>query len=203
MEHQQAERQKMALRYMGGELTTVEREEFEWHYFECAECASKVRAMVAAPAAREPGREVRARHGWLSAFLAWRPSPALAMTCVALVVVSYEAVRERGRLAPQTVTTLQLTPDGARGSERAIGRQAGEFVVLTADLGDAAVSEWQWRIRNRNDGEILLEGTATIPPGGRLSLLIPVSRFGPGQYILAVRDSQQILPEITYGFKML
>ena len=206
MEHREDERQNVAGRYMAGELTTVEREDFERHYFECVKCAVGVRAMVQAgfTVAVASDGAATAKAGWLDALWSWRPRAAfvLATACVALVFTSYEALRARGRLGPQPVTAYHLLPDDVRGAERAIGNRSGEFVVLTADLPEAA-PEWKWQIRTADSSGLVLEGVAAVPPGGTLSLLMPVSRLTPGRFTLSLRDTSMAVPEITYSFRIL
>ena len=51
MEHQQAKEMHAAEKYVLGELPGELREQFEEHYFDCAECALDVRATAAFVAA--------------------------------------------------------------------------------------------------------------------------------------------------------
>ena len=47
LDHLKATKRNVADRYVLGELSPAQREEFEEHYFECAECAEDVRAFMA------------------------------------------------------------------------------------------------------------------------------------------------------------
>jgi hypothetical protein len=204
MEHRQAKRQNTIRRYMAGRLSTIEREDFEQHYFECAECADSVRDLVLSGAFEEekPRRETVLPE-WLRGFWSWRPTAAqlLVPACLLLVFTSYEALTARGRVAPQAVEAIHLAPD-TRSADPAIGQRAGGFVVLTVDVPEIA-QQWKWRIRSADRADILLEGVASASAGGVVNLLVPVSNFTPGKYILSVQDSASIAPEIAYRFRML
>jgi hypothetical protein len=201
MEHREAKRQNVARRYMTGELSTVEREDFEAHYFECAVCADDVRAIVhAGVPARSTARE-SSLWGWLGGFWQWRPTSAqlLAPACLALVFLSYQTLQMRDRLAPQSVTTYQLAQD-ARAAESAIDRSGG-FVVLAAAAPELA-NEVKWQIRPAVGGDAVLEGVVKNQPGRAANLLIPVDRLTPATYVLSLQDSGLIAPAITYRFRM-
>jgi hypothetical protein len=186
---------------MTGELSTAEREEFESHYFECAVCADDVRAIVMAVAPARTTVRGLSSWTWLAAFWQWRPTSAqlLAPACVALAFLSYQTLRMRDRLAPQSVKTYQLAPD-ARAAESSIDRSAG-FVVLAADAPEMA-HEVKWQIRDAQGGASVLEGVVKNQAGRAISLLIPVARLTPATYVLSLQDTGLIAPEITYRFRM-
>src|SRR5260370_16321693 len=76
MDHNEAIRLQAAVKYVLGELSQVQREEYEEHYFDCAECAIDLKALATfADTTREVLRQekadqlakdlVPARAGWL------------------------------------------------------------------------------------------------------------------------------------------
>src|SRR5260370_16794086 len=76
MDHNEAIRLQAAVKYVLGELSQVQREEYEEHYFDCAECAIDLKALATfADTTREVLRQekadqlakdlVPARGGWL------------------------------------------------------------------------------------------------------------------------------------------
>lgn len=201
MEHREAKRQNVARRYMTGELSTIEREDFEVHYFECAVCADDVREFVHAGATARDAAPASSPWEWLSVLWQWRPTSAqlLAPACLALAFLSYQTLEMRGRLAPQSVTTYRLAPD-ARAAESAIERSSG-FAVLAAD-GPEIASEVKWQIRNAEGGPAVLEGVVKKQPGREVSLLIPVDRFTSATYVLSLQDAGLMAPEIVYRFRM-
>ena len=200
MEHREAKQQNVAMRYMAGKLSARERERFEGHYFECEICAHDVREMVAAGApATEP---VPAPSLWRRLEMLWQWPPAasrlLVPACLVLAFVSFEAFRMRDGLAPQSVMAYHLSASDARGTEGSIDR-SGEFVVLTADVPEL-VRDFRWQLRAEAGGSVL-EGVAKSQPG-RVTLLAPVKSLKPGVYLLSLRDTGLIAPELTYRFRM-
>jgi len=210
MDHSEAKYGTLAARYMAGELTTTEREDFEQHYFECVECADSVRAMVRTTSfatAAEPPRltvgtapQSRAFGRWFDGLRAWQPMAALATACIALVFASFDALGTRSG-SPQPVIAYHLIPDASRGAEPPVDRTAGPFVVLSADVPET-VQEWKWQIRSADGGGPVFEGVAKTPPGGTLTLLAPTSQLPPGRNTLLLSDTSSVIPEIAYSFRM-
>jgi hypothetical protein len=102
MDHSEAMRLQAAEKYVLGELSSSQQEEYEEHYFDCGECALDVKCIAAfadtcrevlkeeAEEARERAGVVAARGGWF----AWlRPAFAVpAITALLLFVVYQNAV---------------------------------------------------------------------------------------------------------------
>jgi hypothetical protein len=131
MEHIEAKSMHAAEKYVLGELTGELREQFEEHYFDCAECALDVRAAaafiatskevfqepvaVSVGAAREPKR-VHGWRGWLKPLIA---VPAMA----ALVMVMVYEGRNLKKQAPEGQGTAEQNVMasanfGLRGGDR-------------------------------------------------------------------------------------
>ena len=98
MDHNDAVQLKAAEKYVLGELSHVQREEYEEHFFDCGECALDIRAIAAfadtarvvlrqeAEAARQRAAEP-VRGGWF----AWlRPAFAVPAIAALLLVVAYQ-----------------------------------------------------------------------------------------------------------------
>jgi len=221
LDHLKATKRNVADRYVLGELTRAQREEFEEHYFECVECAEDVRAFLAfsfnsrpaladVPDCEEPaaGRE-RTRMGWLQALRSWLPpaiyaAPALAMLCLS-IITTYQSTILRSQLVAQVVPQFTLRPD-SRGDESEISVQKqGHFFVLAADMPGGPL-QVKWQIRDAGSQIPLMEGTAPGPAAGSsLSVLIPTSKLGTGQYVLVLCPdgiSPEIDSEIRYRFRM-
>src|ERR1700752_2760531 len=100
MNHDEAIRLKAAEKYLLGELNAELRDQYEDHYFGCAECAQDVRiGAVFVDNARDvmgasPAGEIVAKHrpsrslGWLSALL--RPAFAVPALALLLLVAGYQ-----------------------------------------------------------------------------------------------------------------
>jgi hypothetical protein len=220
LNHLKATKRKVADRYVLGELTQAQREEFEEHYFECVDCAEDVRAFMALTlnsrsVLADVPDHVEAAAGrrsldWLQALRSWRPpavyvmAPALAMLALT-ITTTYQSIILRSQLVAQAVPQFALHPD-ARGEESEISVQKqGNFVVLAADL-PGTPREVKWQIRGVESHTPLMGGSAAgPPPGSSLSVLVPASGLGTGQYVLAVRSietSPEKGSEMLYRFRM-
>jgi len=222
LDHLKATKRNVADRYVLGELSRAQREDFEEHYFECVDCAEDVRAFLAissnsrsvlvdVPDCEVPAPGLRStRLGWFQALRSWRPpaiyamAPALAMLALT-IVTTYQSITLRSQLVAQAVPQFALRPD-TRGDESEISiRKQGHFVMLTADV-PGAPRETKWKIRGVGSQIPLMEGTAPGPvPGSSLSILIPAPKLSTGQYVLVLcpdGTSQEITPEVLYRFRM-
>lgn len=98
MNHNEAKQLQAAEKYLLGELSLAQREEYEEHYFDCAECAVDLKAMaVFADNAREVLRQEKANSmvtgrapvqgGWFN----WlRPIVAVPAFAALLLVIIYQ-----------------------------------------------------------------------------------------------------------------
>src|SRR5216684_5929858 len=98
MDHNQALQLQAAVKYVLGELSQVQRDEYEEHYFDCAECAVDIKALATfADTTREVLRQERAnqfagelapaRAGWLR----WlQPVVAVPAFAALLLIIAYQ-----------------------------------------------------------------------------------------------------------------
>jgi len=98
MDHNEAIQLQAAVKYVLGELSQVRREEYEEHYFDCAECAVDIKALATfADNAREVLRQEKAeqrakelattRGGWLR----WlQPVVAVPVFAALLLIIAYQ-----------------------------------------------------------------------------------------------------------------
>lgn len=99
MDHAEAVRLQAAEKYLLGELSRAQREEYEEHYFSCAECAEELKTTVVFAEGtrqvfRDEAREAiaeqrkdRARESWF----AWlRPAFAIPVFAALLLVIGYQ-----------------------------------------------------------------------------------------------------------------
>jgi hypothetical protein len=220
LDHLIATKRNIAETYMLGELSRAEREKFEEHYFNCTKCAGDVRDLLAistnsraalfqVPDEERPAVDLKGPN-WLQAFRLWRPQTAYAMAtalalCALTVVTTLQSISLRSQLVPQAVAEFALHPD-ARGEEIEIGAaQAGQFLVLSADVPLAA-PKLQWQVRGATSQTPLMEGAASGPtPGSPFCMLIPASKLSSGRYVLAVRPDgvpPATSAEVLYRFRM-
>jgi Putative zinc-finger len=147
MDHNVAVREKMTEKYLLNELGAEVRDEFEEHFFDCAECAADVGAahefvqrskvvLAEKPEASRVrssrGDERQVSRGWF----AWlRPAFAVPVMALLLVVVGYQNLVTVPRLTqavnqPQVLaaTTVNLLTYGSNASPLAI-HEGESFLV--------------------------------------------------------------------------
>ncbi len=125
MDHNEAIQMQAAEKYILGELPAVLRDEYEEHFFDCAECALDVKAAaVFSDTAREALRQekasslskdpIPARGGWLRWF---QPLVAVPAFAALLLVVGYQNLVSiphwKGLAAQSSQAHAQATPTTA------------------------------------------------------------------------------------------
>ena len=155
MEHLQAIQLKAAERYVLGELPSDLREQYEEHFFGCAECAEELslaaafvensRAAMGSEPVTPPVRlpvGVRAQQpassGWLGTFL--RPSFAVPVFAALLLLLAYQTFLVIPRLkgaAPQPAAALATAAPQALASFSLItaGSRSGDLLTVTVAPG--------------------------------------------------------------------
>ena len=152
MDHNEAIRLQAAVKYVLGELSPVQRDAYEEHYFDCAECASDLKAAAAfVDTTREVLRQekvnslakdaVAERGGWLRWFQPVVTVPAFAAL---LLIIAYQ----------NTVTIPQLknTP-----SQAVAGIYSQTFLIQPSDTrrgNDSPANENALEVRP-NEGFLL------------------------------------------------
>jgi len=207
MDHSEAVRSKAAERYLLGEMTPVACEEYEDHFFGCAECAQEVQAgaifidsardvlgsegVSAAPAAAD-AKGGTARCAW---FL--RPAFALPAMALLLMVVVYQNVRtipqmrsevERSNSA-QAVRLFSLLGANSRGGttpELAVprGQEFGFYVDIPPS---PQFSSYTIEVQSDSGVAELSVAVSSDEAKQTVPLVIPPARLTPGKYVLVVR----------------
>jgi hypothetical protein len=121
MNHNEAKQLQAAEKYLLGELSRTQREEYEEHYFDCAECAVDLKAVaVFADNAREVLRQEKVnsvvtgrapvRGGWFG----WlKPIVAVPAFAVLLLVIGYQntfTIPQAEKRAAQGTALVLATP---------------------------------------------------------------------------------------------
>lgn len=211
MKHEDCVKSLMAEKYILGELSGVECDQFEQHFFECLECAGAVRTLLqlqdGTKAALLPERAfIRSRESveitsapskssklskpnkWFAWWIRPQAAFAGALAAVAIAVVSsYQNVQLRNQLHPQAIHSVLLQP-ATRGDMPTVGStNIGTFVLLEADL-PAASGTLTWRLQ-ASDGRVAAEGTGPAPEAGlSFKVLVPGARLNATEYKLIVRS---------------
>lgn len=222
MDHQEAMRTKAAERYVLGELSGDLREQYEEHFFTCAECADELRCTAAFTAsARDvfgsestgvPRSTVRApRAGGIFAFFL-RPSLAMAALVLLALVVGYQNLRVIPRLktaasqsaAPVALSSFSLISVNSRGgAPLAISIPAGQPFSLYLDIPpQSPFPIYTCELENAaGANEFSLQVTAQQAKD-TVQLLIPAGRITAGEHVVVVRGSGNILPGGATGVEV-
>jgi len=192
MDHNSAVHSQAVERYLLGEMSADERNQFEQHYFECAECARGVmdgNSLAAGLKESFATRLVPRRNPWL-----WW-SPAFAAAALALVVIYQNALtipKLRASIEPQPLSTtvLRVVRSAAPQVTLAPGQRVFNLVI---DVNTPGLS-------SSLDCEILGPAGARIwrlsapLTDGSVSLLLPASLFPDGDYILVLQPGNERHP---------
>ncbi len=197
MEHATAMKEYAVERYLLGEMTVSEQDEFELHYFECAECADDLRAASAflenlkAVAATEPtvlrtpAKQQRDWFGWLR----WQlVQPAL--TAVLLIMTTYLGLVRLPQLekAAHAVVVPVRVDFGTRGVEQAAIQEHERVQIQTTLSPSMWAPRYEVEVRPATGGKAIVfevEG----PPRERLANFnIPVpTLLPPGDYTVTLK----------------
>ena len=207
MNHDEAIRLRAAEKYMLGELSAELRDQYEDHYFGCAECAQDVRtgavfidnARDAFGADSFAGTAVRHQQahsgGWWTKLL--RPACAVPALALLLLVAGYQNAVTIPQLktalsqsdTAQTLPSYSLISGNSRGgAPLAISVPAGKpfsfFVDIPPSGGHASyVCEFQ-----TESGTPELSLNVSADEAKRtVQLLIPAGRLASGKHVLVVR----------------
>jgi hypothetical protein len=203
MDHNETIRLQAAVKYVLGELSPVQREEYEEHYFDCAECAVDIKALATfADTTREVLRQERerqfakelvpARGGWLR----WlQPVVAVPAFAALLLIIAYQntvtlprARQEASSGAAQIAfSSYPLRGVNTAGEEgRALSIRPGEAFLIDFDFVPTRSFDNYIGQLEDTQGHVLLRSKITGGNANREAHLpIPAGMLHPGKYILA------------------
>lgn len=213
VDHLRASETNAVERYLLDELSPAEREEFELHYFECAECAAAVDAGQqfianakvvmaesaeeterASPLPRPADKPAESRKLSRNPFTAWL-RPAFAWPALAALLLAAVALYQGAVLIPglrRTIESARALPAFAL-----IGASRGEavhvvvpasapFFSLSIDVPPGSHID-RYLCTLSTGASTAFEVTAAAPAEGQpISILIPVAGLKPGNYTLTV-----------------
>jgi hypothetical protein len=222
MDHTEANRTLATERYLLGEMSSVERDEYEEHLFGCVDCAEAVKTgavfvdnarAVFREQAAFPGlerAEPRVRH-----FAPWWKRygfPVLAPTFAALLCIAgYQRMVSIPRLRDQlaSATAPQPLPSFAlhaisRGQQRSIELPANaRFLSLYFDVTTESPSGYICEVREAAGSAKLSVRVPEPKPGEAVNLLLGRSQLPAGEYTLIVRTEPPDAREIArFPFKI-
>ena len=202
MDHSEAKQLQAAEKYLLGELSLTQREEYEEHCFDCADCALDLKAMAAfADNAREVLRQEKVNSmvtgrapvqgGWFS----WlRPIVAVPAFAALLLVVIYQNTvtiprtkEEAAHGAPQLVTsTFSLQMANTRGGEELkLQVPANESFALKFDFTPAQTFDsYIGQLQDESSHSLLRMRIPGSKTNREIQLVVPAGLVKPGKHSL-------------------
>jgi hypothetical protein len=210
MTHEQAVATLATERYLLDEMSGVDRDAFEEHFFSCDICADDVRVAAAMVRGTQAGFATAAARGsapkppikgpwYRSVTIAWVAAAAL------LVISTYQTLLIlRPNASTVAIVPVTLRP-ASRGAEAVVPLPSGGGPVsLAVEINEpAAGREIAYQLDAAGGGTIA-SGRAVAPAAGMpLFLLIPSSALAaPGHYTLSIHDpsaSNRVLGEYRFA----
>ena len=192
MDHNAAVKLGAPERYVTGDLSQAERDEFEEHFADCRPClndvwtasafAANARAVFQDRLARKPEPE---RAGWLSWLRLPTAVPAFAAVVFAVVAGYQATVTIPAMRAPLGMAAAVPLDDAQRSAPRALDEGSPlHFEVAVAPQPGTALL---WVELADASGKVLSHGSVRTPaPDEPLAVYFP-AKPGPGQYSVIVR----------------
>lgn len=201
MDHETSIKTQAAEEYLLGKLQPDERDAFEQHFFECAECAEDVRLgfqfsenakavfRQEPTQVREPARPAR-RTDWF----AWIRPAVLAPMAAGLAIATFSGYQNMVQIPalrtrveqlqrPQVLSTMVLAPS-SRSSVPAIAISPdAQFFQLSLAIGPVAPAQrYQCDLRSASRKLIATVPVSKLDPDGNLTLLVPTAGLSDGYY---------------------
>jgi hypothetical protein len=217
MTHTEAVSSSAVDRYLLGQLSDSETQEFEQHFFDCLECSRELRASAmfednarvvfleeraeAQPSPvgnRRPAQAKPSVWGWFWA-RPWNAAPALAAFVLAAITV-YQAwivipglhTQLSAALSPQAVASYVLPPI-SRGDARALEVPAdGRFYTIYMDPSwEASFAGYLCSVQDESGSTRFSVRLPAPPPGKPIEILLARSVLPSGRYTVTIRNTAE------------
>jgi len=224
MQHIEADANMAVERYLLGQMSATELEEFEEHVFLCAECAEAVKAGAAfadnahaifKDEAFRARQEAAPESSWKGtpwwqkfAFPVWAPTfAALVLLCVAgyqrLVVISALRDQLAQSTAAQSLPTFALHSVSRSAAQEIDVPPSARYFSIYFDVTMDSPAGYRCEVRDASGAINSTVSVAQRRPDGTLSLLLQRSQFPAADYTLMVRAQGPEATEIgQYPFKL-
>jgi len=202
MEHSEAQNTGAAERYVLGDLSVSEVEEFERHFFDCPQCSEELRTLsilqenarvVFMEQESAPSPQIvpavleskPAKTSWFS-FNIW--APAAAMIAIAVFGGFELGHREAG--APQSINSFPIYAAKRGGMKTTVAPRADAkfFTIYMDRTWDRDYASY--RVVVRDDGgsqeERVSMPLAAPAQGATIQILFPENALKPGKYVLTI-----------------
>ena len=218
MDHKEATRIQAVDRYLLGELTAVERDEFEEHFFSCGECSEDVHVgAILVDNSRAVLREefpdpvpaspsVPPRSGWR---FWWSPLP-MAAAIALLAVVGYQNLKVipeyRRQLSEEVgaaVPAYLAVRPAVRGAVPVVALpKGGRFFEIGAEEVEPVAEGYSCQILDDRGNTVSKFHAPPIAAGAKLNVVLDARRLAPGQYVLVVGKSSDNAEVGRYPFSL-
>ncbi|HEY6391602.1 MAG TPA: hypothetical protein VIX89_10015 [Bryobacteraceae bacterium] len=204
MDHTEAINKGAVERYRLGELSAVETEEFETHFFECGQCAKELREAAifeenaravfaedsrnAAHASDPRAKYERGRTPWWALFWRnpWSAAPATAAAMLLCTVV-YQARTMRLALAPHAITSY-VSLSSSRGQDRVIEVPKNDrSYLLSIDPPLEPYPEYLYTVQDEKNVVRFSVPFHTPPADKPLQIVVPRNQIPSGRYTAILR----------------
>jgi hypothetical protein len=197
MNHDEAIRINGTEQYLLNELSPELREQFEEHFFECAECANDLRAgalfieqskAIFAAEAVAPPREVPTQVVEKPSWWAWlRPAVSVPVMALLLAVIAYQNWPSHGN--PQVLQAAYLNI-GSRGAVPSISTGKGQgFLLRVMVPPDQTYSSYSADIY-APDGKLSWSLNLPLSAGqDSYFIQVPAGSYNDGVYSVAIRGT--------------
>jgi len=203
MDHNEAIQLQAAVKYVLGELSPVQRDEYEEHYFDCAECAIDIKALATfADTTREVLRQEKASQlaknlvpasgGWLR----WlQPTVAVPAFAALLLIIAYQNVVTIPHVRQDASSGAAQLFVTSRGPKIAVVRSSEDIPKYSVRQGQSLPLKFDFTPKKPFDAYVCQlqdESGRTVlqvrVPGSftnkELNLVVPANSVKPGKYTL-------------------
>lgn len=206
MDHLDSAQMKAVERYMLGDLSASEVEEFERHFFDCPQCSEELRALTIF---QENARAVFAEQdlapvpasvtvpesaaSWWSGFSPlfqkpWAVGPlSMALGGLLLgVFAGYMTFASREEV--QAISTFPIYAE-ARGAETVVSPAKGsKFYAMYLDASwDGDYASYRAVLRDASGTEKAVVPAKPAAGGNSINVLVPTHKLADGKYVLVMR----------------
>jgi hypothetical protein len=197
MDHAQAIQTQAAEKYLLGEFSAAEQDEFAEHFFDCEECARDLRLtslfmdtskrVMGTDLADKPQLTIKRSLG------AWQPAwYAVAASIALLALMLYQNVVTIPKLhsfsAPQALEYFSIAGMGSRGTgQTTVTPNDGKPFILLADIpSHENIDQYRCEILDPNGKTVLSIDVPEALARKTVPLLIPASTLSRGTYSFAI-----------------
>ena len=196
MDHGEAVQTQVVEKYLLGELSASQENEFAEHFFDCEECAADLRMtsqfvdttkrVMAADRVAKPQVSKRGSSRWMQAPYAVAASVALLAFTLYQNVVTIPGLRMSS--APQAVAGFSLAGMGARSAgATVVSPTPGKPFALLLDIPPHDnIFEYRCQILGSGDKPLVSINVSEDAARNSVSLSIPALVLKPGEYQFAI-----------------